>query len=138
MNNIIVTAQRFLAEADSPYHLLYGALLVLVIVYTPLIPADIRRFADSMIGRIVMVGSVYGVIQTLGWVYGLLTAMAFLVLLQGVSRSPMFSVTEGFDGGGTVSEKRRMGRRWFVERVLGEHPEKIATDRVMTSAIQDA
>lgn len=133
--NIIATAQRALSDIDSPYRLLYGAALVLVIVYAPLIPTDIRRFADSILGRIVMVGAVYGVIQTLGWVYGLLTAMAFLVLLQGISRSPLL---EGFDGGGTVSEKRRMGRRWFVERVLGEHPEKIATDRVMTSAVQDA
>ena len=24
---------------------------------------------------------------------------------------------EGFDGGGTVSEKRRIGKRWFVEKV---------------------
>lgn len=136
--SIIVAAQRALTEIDSPYRLLYGAALVLIIVYASLIPAGLRRFADSILGRIVMVGSLYGVIQALGWVYGLLTALAFLVLLQGVSRSPLFAVSEGFDGGGTVTEKRRIGRRWFVERVLGEHPEKIATDKVTTSAVQDA
>ena len=112
--------------------------MVLLIVYAPLLPRDIRVFADSFLGRVFMVVSVYGVVHTLGWVYGLLTAMAFLVLLRGVSRAPAYAVTEGFDGGGTVTEKRRMGRRWFVERVLGEHPEKIATDKVTTAAVQDA
>lgn len=112
--------------------------MVLLIVYAPLLPRDLRVFADSFLGRVFMVVSVYGVVHTLGWVYGLLTAMAFLVLLRGVSRAPAYAVTEGFDGGGTVTEKRRMGRRWFVERVLGEHPEKIATDKVTTAAVQDA
>ena len=47
------------------------------------------------------------------------------------------SSLEAFDGGGSVSEKKIVGKRWFVEKVLGEHPKKIATDRVTTSAIED-
>ena len=82
-----------------------------------------------MIGLLV----VYGVLETMGWVYGLLTAMAFLLILTTAPRMSM----EGFDGGGSVSEKRAMGRRWFVEKVLGEHPSKIATDQVKTNAITD-
>ena len=41
--------------------------------------------------------------------------------------------TEGFDGGGSVSQKKIVGDRWFVEKVLGEDPTSIATDRVTTA-----
>ena len=68
----------------------------------------------------------------MGWMYGLLTALAFLLLINGAP-----STEEGFEGGGTVSEKSRIGRSWFVEKVLGEHTQKIATDRVNTQAVQD-
>jgi hypothetical protein len=60
--------------------------------------------------------------------------MAFLLLLFGAPRS---SMKEGFDGGGSVSEKKVVGKRWFVEKVLGERTSKIATDRVTTNAITD-
>jgi hypothetical protein len=92
---------------------------------------------DSLAGRILGVGIVYGVIHVMGWVYGLLTAMALLLLLNGSPSSCIFSSHEGFDGGGSVSEKKRIGKRWFVEKVLGEHPDKIATDRVNTLPVQD-
>jgi hypothetical protein len=75
---------------------------------------------------------VYAVVQSMGWVYGLLTAMAFLLLLNGASR-----MIEGFDGGGTVSEKKTINKKWFVESLLGEKPKKIAIDRITTSAIED-
>jgi hypothetical protein len=55
--------------------------------------------------------------------------MAFLLLLHGG-----VSTREGFDGGGTVSEKKVIGNRWWVEKVLGEVPSAVATDRVTTSA----
>ena len=59
-------------------------------------------------------------------------------MLRGISKiNPLVVAEEGFDGGGTVSEKRRIGKRWFVEKVLGENPIKIATDKVQTTAVQD-
>ena len=106
--------------------------MVVLIVYSNLIPSEYRSFADSMLGRVFGIAVVYGVIEGMGWIYGLLTALAFLLLINGAP-----STSEGFDGGGSVSEKKRIGNRWFVERVLGENPYKIATDRVNTSAIQD-
>jgi hypothetical protein len=45
------------------------------------------------------------------------------------------TLSEGFDGGGSVTEKKIIGKKWFVERILGENPTKIATDRVTTNAI---
>jgi hypothetical protein len=64
----------------------------------------------------------------------MLTALAFLLLLHGAPRK---GGIEGFDGGGSVSEKKTVGKRWFVERVLNERPVAISTDQVKTQAITD-
>jgi hypothetical protein len=128
--------QVFLMNLDSPAKLIYGFIILLTIVYSSEIPSEYKIFADSLLGRIFGIAIVYGVIQGLGWVYGLLTAMAFLLIINGAPRSENVAL-EGFDGGGTVSEKKVIGRRWFVEKVLGETPRKIATDRVYTSAVED-
>jgi hypothetical protein len=120
-------------QVDSPSKLIYGTFIILVIAYSSEIPSNYRTFMDSLLGRIIGLLIVYGVLETMGWVYGLLTAMAFLLLLTTAPRMSL----EGFDGGGSVSEKRAMGRRWFVEKVLGEKPSKIATDQVTTNAITD-
>jgi hypothetical protein len=109
--------------------------LVLLIVYSSEIPSEYRIFADSLLGKIFGVAIVYGVIESLGWVYGLLTAVAFLLVLNGAP-SNYAAATEGFEGGGTVTEKKVVGRKWFVEQVLGENPKKIATDKVTTTAVE--
>jgi len=128
-----LTLPSFLTEQfDSPYRLMFGVVLILSIVYAPIISGEIRSFADSVLGRIFGIGMVYVVAHSMGWVYGLLTAMAFLLLINGASRT-----LEGFDGGGTVSEKKTVKKQWFVESILGEKPKKIAVDRIMTSAIED-
>jgi hypothetical protein len=132
MHQMIGTLHQLVATMDSPAKLLYGSVMVVFIVYSTLIPSEYRSFADSMLGRVFGIAVVYGVVEGMGWIYGLLTALAFLLLINGAP-----TTSEGFDGGGSVSEKKRIGNRWFVERVLGENPYKIATDRVNTSAIQD-
>jgi len=129
---MIETLQGFLATMDSPAKLLYGFVMVVLIVYSTLIPSEYRSFADSMLGRVFGIAVVYGVVEGMGWVYGLLTALAFLLLINGAPKP-----SEGFDGGGSVSEKKSIGNRWFVERVLGECTQKIATERVNTTALQD-
>ena len=132
MHQIVSSLQNMVNSMDSPGKFLYGAVMVVMIVYSSLIPSDYRFFADSMLGRVFGIAIVYGVVETMGWMYGLLTALAFLLLINGAP-----STEEGFEGGGTVSEKSRIGRSWFVEKVLGEHTQKIATDRVNTQAVQD-
>jgi hypothetical protein len=131
MHQMIGTLHQYIATMDSPAKLLYGFVLVVMIVYSSLIPSEYRSFADSSLGRVFGIAVVYGVVEGLGWVYGLLSALAFLLVINGAP-----STSEGFDGGGSVSEKRIIKPRWFVEFVLGENPYKIATDQVYTSAIQ--
>jgi hypothetical protein len=132
---MINSLQILMMNLDSPAKLIYGFILIIIIVYSPIIPFEYRTFADSILGRIFGIAIVYGVIQSFGWVYGLLTALAFLLVISGAPRFN-YSNLEGFDGGGTVTEKKIIGRKWFVEQVLGENPKKIATDKVTTTAIE--
>jgi len=135
VGGMVSSFQVLMMNLDSPAKLIYGAILILIIVYSPIIPTEYRVFADSLLGRIFGVAIVYGVVESLGWVYGLLTALAFLLVLNGAPRSASAGL-EGFDGGGTVTEKKIVGKRWFVEKVLGEQPRKIATDKVLTTAVE--
>ena len=134
LGGMVNSFQVLLMNLDSPAKLIYGFLLILLIVFSPEIPFEYRTFADSLLGKIFGVAIVYGVIETMGWVYGILTAMAFLLVLNGAPRDNIG--LEGFDGGGTVTEKKIIGKKWFVEKVLGENPKKIATDKVTTTAVE--
>jgi len=120
--------ETLIRNIDSPHKLIYGFALILIIVYSSVIPSEYKLFADSILGRVFGIGIIYGVIQTLGWVYGLLTALAFLLILMGAPR-----IKEGFDG--TVTTKETAGRKWFVEKVLGETPSTIATDKVISEVL---
>lgn len=111
---------------DSPPKLVFGALLILLITYSSALPTSYRIFADSLLGRVLGMALVLAIMETLGWVYGLLTAVAFLLVLH---HAPRFQ--EGFE-----SEKKTLGNRWFVERVLGR-PSSIATEKVVTQAIHN-
>ena len=152
---------------ESPLSLAYAVGLALLIVYSSAVPDDLRRFADTLLGRILGVLWIYVVVEGMGWMFGLFSAMAFLAVLYlsphslwagaeegfqgsrrehegftpspkagGLPRSPP-SAEEGFHSSSGVVEKERIGKRWFVERVLGEHPISIATEKVTTLPVQD-
>lgn len=137
MSGFVHSLQQHISTIDSPAKILYGICIVVMIVYSSLIPSEYRMFADSILGRIFGIAIVYGIVESVGWIYGLLTALAFLLVINGAPQSPSYRATEGFEGGGTVSQKDPMGGPWYVEKVLHENTKKIATDKVTTSAIQD-
>ena len=121
-----------LKNMDTVPHILYGALVVVLITFIGSVPPAVSRFADSSIGRLIAVGIVLGVNYTLGFTYGLLTAVALLLVIHA---SPRLSATaEGFDD---MQSYDTIGTRWFVERVLGEQPKKIVNDGAVTTAVQD-
>lgn len=128
MQQVTNLVDNYTMLVKSPYELVYGSALVLLIVYSSVVPLPYKQFADSLLGRILGIGCVYATIHYMGWVYGLLTAMAFLLLLHGG-----VSVNEGFEGGMKETGVPK-GKRWYVEKVLGEHPSKITMDRVTTHA----
>lgn len=114
--------QSILNNIDSPAKLIYGFVIVIIIVYSSAIPSEYRSFADSLLGRVFGIAIIYGVTQGLGWVYGLLTALAFLLVINGVKTKEGFESTQ-------VSRNR-----WYVEKALGEDPEKIKNHEVITNA----
>lgn len=125
---------------ESPLRLSYAVFLALLLVYSGAVPSELRLFADTLLGRVLAVLWIYLVVEGLGWLFGLFTAMAFLavVYLSPHTTGRGQGGVEGFSGsGGGVVEKERVGRRWFVERVLGEHPVAIATEKVTTLPVQD-
>lgn len=127
---------------DSPLRLSYAVFLALLLIYSAAIPSEFRLFMDTLLGRILAILWIYVVVEGLGWLFGLFTAMAFLAVIYlsphaGYGVGGMNSV-EAFSGsGGGMVEKERVGQRWFVERVLGEHPVSISTEKVMTLPVQD-
>jgi hypothetical protein len=129
----ITTLQKIADQFDSPFRILYGVIATLVIVYSSLLPSSVSSFIDSIVGRMLCMGGIYLATTKMSWTYGLLTALAFLVVLRSTSTS----YAEGFYGGSAVTEKARIGKRWFVEKVLGEDPQVIATEKVVTHPVQD-
>lgn len=123
--------QKIGDQLDSPFRILYGAILTLLIVYSSLLPTSIVSFVDSPLGRMLGLGVVYFTASRISWTYGLLVALTMLVILR--SSSQVYQ--EGFNG--TITEKPRIGKRWFVEKVLGEQPERISTEKVVTYPVQD-
>jgi hypothetical protein len=122
---------NILNNIDSPIKLIYGLICVILIVYNEMINSEIKQFAETILGKIIGIVILYFVTQFMGWPYGILTALVFVMLLRN-----NYSLSEGFSGGGTINEKKIVGKRWFVEKVLGEKPKKIETDKVYTSAVE--
>lgn len=117
--------QTLLHNIDSPEKLIYGFIIILMIVYSSVIPSHYKSFANSILGRVFGIAIIYGIIQSLGWIYGLLTAIAFLFAI--------IPIKEGFEGGGTINQKKIIGDKWFVEKVLGEYPSSIETNKINNS-----
>jgi len=119
---------------DTVPHILYGALIIVLITFMGRVPPAVSRFTDSSIGRLIAVGLVLGVNYALGFTYGLLTAVALLLVIHA---SPRLSATPGAEGFDDMQTYDTVGTRWFVERVLGEQPKKIVNDGAVTTAVQD-
>ncbi len=115
---------------DSPIKVIYGLLICILIIFPSNISVEYRAYADTFFGRLVGIGATVLTIKYLGWMYALLVVLAYLVVLHGAPRL----VEEGFNG---QIIKQAVGHRWYVERVLGENPEAIETEKVTTNAVQD-
>lgn len=125
---------------------LFGIKLLLVIVSISLIvfsgsvPPALKKHLDTWYGRFVSIVFVLLMTDFAGWPAGILAAMAVLVLIPA-------TVAEGFTPEGSISnrlqsnlegfvidEKKPVeGRdRWFSEKVLGETPNRLDNDNVLS------
>ncbi len=138
---------------------LLGLILILGISQAHLIPSDIHRFTDTILGRILLFTAAISMTAWKGWVLGILTAVLVLRLLMHAGRqeadvTERFSnkITEGFSscapvviagGNGTDSIKTVTANksdgyekhRWFVEQLFDEEPTLIETEKVRTMPV---
>ena len=140
-----------LTKAYKPATLAVNLILVLLIVYGKLIPEDIRRQADTLLGRLFLILLVITITLQFGWVTGLLSALAVALFLGNPKNNSSFgkssySIAENFvvkekfgpGSGETTSIKvpKESDNKWLVEKILQENPVAIEEERVETIAVQ--
>ncbi len=134
----------FRAQVDDLYHkyeqpvvLLLGLSIVLVIVFLEKIPVDIRKQADSFLGRALLLTFTIIVTILYGWPLGILAGLMSALLIGAGGIHPIKKdISEGFSS--EMSVRIVPGKhQWFVEKVMGENPLLIEDQTVETSAVQD-
>jgi hypothetical protein len=134
----------FQAQVDDLYHkyeqpimILVGLLMVITIVFLEKIPVEIRKQADSLLGRAFLLTFTAVVTILYGWPMGILAGiMTALVIGAGGIYPINKEVREGFSS--EMNVRIVPGKhKWFVEKVLGENPLIIEDEVVSTSAVQD-
>ncbi len=97
------------------------------------------EFLDNSVGSAVFFIFPLVCSVVLDWPTGLLAAVVSLILFARLQKGDS---SEGFSD--TVDDKSEQNtklisnpHRWFIERMLGERPVAISSDRIITSAVQD-
>lgn len=122
---------------DQPIMILIALAMTIVIVFLEKIPLEIRKQADTLLGRLFLVGLTVLTVQVFGWTMGVLAALMSVLLIGAGGVHPVKkAVQEGFSSEMNyriIPSKHK----WFVEKVLGENPLLIEDQTVDTSAVQD-
>ena len=104
-------------------------------------------FLDNHIGHALFFAIPIFIAVVLDWATGLLAAVICLIIFARLQRSNDTDIDademEGFATGGnsndTVQTTKLVSnpQRWFVEKVLGEMPVAISSDRIQTKRFED-
>lgn len=122
---------------EQPVMLLIAILMTLVIVFVGQIPIEIRKQADTLIGRAALLVFTVIVIMLFGWPLGMVAGLMSAILIGAGGVHPIQrEVREGFSSEMNVRLVPSR-QKWFVEQVLGENPLIIEDETVETSAVQD-
>ena len=96
------------------------------------------ELVDNVFGRILSFALPVGIAYFLDWQTGLLAAVVSLILFARLHRD---DTEEGFlSGTGDSVQSTKIvsnTHRWFVEKVLGEMPLAISSDRIQTKRYDD-
>lgn len=122
---------------EQPVMILIALLMVVLTVFIEKVPIEIRKQADSFVGRLLFLGFTVLIVLLFGWPMGLLAALVTAVFIGAGGIHPVtVPVTEGFSS--EMNVRIIPGKhKWFVEKVLGENPLLIEDQLVDTSAVQD-
>jgi hypothetical protein len=124
---------------DQPIMVLVGLCMTIVVVFLDKIPVDIRKQADTLLGRALLIVYTTVVTMLFGWPLGILSALMSALLIGAGGVHPIKKlIKEGFASEMNVKIVPDGKKRWFIERALGENPTIIEDERVDTSAVQDS
>jgi hypothetical protein len=122
---------------DQPIMIFIALVMITVIVFLEKVPIEIRKQADTVLGRLFLLGITVLTIQLFGWTMGILAALMSVLLIGAGGVHPIKKpIQEGFSSEinyRIVPNKHK----WFVEKVLGENPLLIEDQTIDTMAVQD-
>lgn len=122
---------------QDPLAFVTGTFITIVIVFLGKISKDVRRQADSFLGRALLLTFTVLVTILFGWPLGVLAGLMSALLIGAGGVHPVsVALQEGFAPDMNVRLVPNK-KKWFVEEVLGENPLLIEDTVIDTSAVQD-
>jgi hypothetical protein len=121
-----------------PGTILTVAALLVAGAFAGIAPRNSLEFLDNTIGSCLFFIVPLVCTAVLDWPTGLLAAVVSLIVFARLQKK---DTSEGFSD--TVDDKNEQNtklvsnpHRWFIERMLGERPVAISSDRIITRAVQ--
>lgn len=126
---------------QEPLTIILVTSLLVTGTFAEICPRKSLDFLDSIVGKTVLFAIPLILALFIDWPTGLLAAVVSLIIFTKLTK-PL--VDEGFVDGTSENNNEVQTtsiisntHRWFVEKVLGEVPVAISSDRILTSAVQD-
>jgi hypothetical protein len=122
-----------------PATILLVAGLLVTGAFAEIAPRKSLEFLNNTLGYSLFFIMPFVFTALIDWPTGLLAAVVSLVLFARLLQK---DTEEGFsdtvdDTSGQSTKVISNPHRWFIERMLGETPVAISSDRIVTSAVQD-
>lgn len=123
-----------IAKQWSPIEVYILMFLVLSIVFVREYPIELRRYADTFLGKSALFAIAIFVSMKYSWLNGMFIALFTLLIL---SMSPRGK--EGFQEKKPSVNVKIVDNKnpWWIEAVLKENPIGFEDEKVTTSAVQD-
>lgn len=129
----------------GPIEVVMVFFITTLIVFLEKVPIEIRKQADTFLGRALLLTVIVVITILFGWPLGILSTLASALFIGAGGVHPIVKrMTEGFAKGMTEGFAPDMNirmipdkKKWFIEEVLGENPLMIEDQTVRTSAVQD-
>jgi len=105
--------------------------------FAELVPRNSIEFLDNPLGSILFFVTPFIFSALIDWPTGLLAAVVSLIFFARLQKEDS---SEGFSDLGESDQSTKLisnPHRWFVEKVLGERPIAISSDRIGTSEDQN-
>ena len=127
-----------IAKQWSPIEVYILMFLILSIVFVREYPVELRRYADTLLGKSALFAIAIFVSMNYSWLNGMFIALFTLLVLSMSPRDKERS-KEGFqEKKASVNVKVVDNKNpWWIEAVLKENPIGFEDEKVTTSAVQD-